>query len=325
MSFTRRCVLTLALGLGVVAAAPSALAQSYPSKPITIVVAYPAGGDTDAMARLYAEKLSARLGQTVIVDNRPGASGTIGSTAVSKAAPDGYTLLLAPSTFAVAQLVLKTGGGGYDEINSFTPIIQTSVQPLVLAVSQSAGVKDVKGLVAAAKAKTLSYASPGSGSPMHIFGEMFNKSAGTKLSHVPYRGVAPAVNDVIGGHLPVTFMTLGPLTPHVPSGKIAILAVADAQRTSLAPNVPTFAELGYPDLDIGAWQGLYAPKGLPADIARLLNTQLNEILKMPDVISKMATFGALPAGGDAARLSASTTNDRSRLGKIIKELGIEAN
>ncbi len=325
MKYTRRHALAIAVSIGAALSTGSAFAQAYPNKPITIVVSYPAGGDTDAMARLYAEKLTTRLGQTVIVDNRPGASGTIGSASVAKAAPDGYTLLLAPSTISIAQLVLKTGSGSsYDTLNGFTPIVQTSIQPLFIAASTAAGTKDLKELVALSKTKNLSYASPGSGSPMHILGEVFNKAAGVKLSHVPYRGVAPAVNDVLGGHVPVTFMTFGPVAPHIASGKVVLLAVADPQRSTLAPNVPTLAELGYKDVDIGAWQGLFGPKGLPADVARTLNSHLNEILNMPDVVAKMAVFGALPAGGDPARLAKSNAVDYERFGKIIKEFGIQA-
>ncbi|WP_309681732.1 tripartite tricarboxylate transporter substrate binding protein [Polaromonas sp.] len=325
MKFTRRQAFAIAACMGAALSTGSAMAQAYPSKPITLVVAYPAGGDTDAMARLYAEKLSTRLGQPVIVDNRPGASGTIGSTYVAKAPADGYTLLLAPSTFSIAQLVLKAGSAtSYDVLNGFTPIVQTSVQPLFIAASTGAGIKDVKELVTLSKTKPLSYASPGSGSPMHILGEMFNKSAGAKLSHVPYRGVAPAVNDLLGGHVPVTFITWGPVAPHITSGKVAALAVADPQRSSLAPNVPTLAELGYKDVNVGAWQGLFGPKGLPADIVKTLNGQLNDILKMPDVASKMAVFGALPAGGEPARLAQSNAGDLARFGKIIKELDIQA-
>jgi tripartite-type tricarboxylate transporter receptor subunit TctC len=325
MNHTRRLVIAIAASLGAALSAGSAMAQTYPSKPITLVVAYPAGGDTDAMARLYAEKLASRLGQPVIVDNRPGASGAIGSAYVAKAQADGYTLLLAPSTFSIAQLVLKTGSGSsYDVLNGFTPIVQTAIQPLFIAASTAAGAKDLKELVAMSKTKPLSYASPGSGSPMHILGEMFNKAAGVKLSHVPYRGVAPAVNDVLGGHVPVTFMTLGPVAPHIATGKVVLLAVADARRSSLAPNVPTLAELGYKDVEVGAWQGLFGPKGLPADIVKTLNSHLNEILKMPDIAAKMATFGALPAGGEPSRLAKVNAADYARFGKIIKEFGIQA-
>ncbi|CAB5678772.1 Argininosuccinate lyase [Delftia tsuruhatensis] len=324
MNKTRRQVSLAAAFLAAATLSGTAMAQAYPAKPITIIVAYPAGGDTDAMARLYAEKLSTRLGQPVLVDNRPGASGTIGSVHVAKAAPDGYTLLLAPNTFAIAQFVLKTASGSsYDVLHGFTPIVQTSVQPMFVAVNQASGIKDMKTLIAQGKRDGLTYASPGSGSPMHILGEMFNRAAGTRIAHIPYKGVAPAVNDLIGGHVPTTFMTWGPIAPYV-GGKVTALAVADSQRSALAPNVPTLSELGVKDVEVSAWQGLFGPKGMPPETVKLLNTHLNEILKMPDVVSKMATFGALPAGGEPARLEKTNAADFNRFGKLIKDLDIRA-
>ena len=324
MALNRRQLSLTVLSLAAALGSATVAAQTYPSKPITIVVAYPAGGDTDAMARLYAEKLGQRLGQPVVVDNRPGASGVIGSVHVSKAQPDGYTLLMAPSTFAIAQLVLKTPPkSGYDVLNGFAPIVQTSYQPLFVASNQESGIKDVQTLVSKAKAGGLSFASPGSGSPMHILGELFNKVAGVKIDHVPYKGVAPAVNDLIGSHVPTTFMTYGPLAPYV-GGKVNVLAVADSKRTPLAPSVPTLAEAGIQGVEVSAWQGLFAPKGVSPDVVKLLNGHMNEILKMPDVVSKMHTFGALPAGGDAAQLGKLNAGDYQRFGKLIKELGIQA-
>ena len=316
----RRHLLALAAA---VCFAPAAFAQgNWPSKPITIIVSYPAGGDTDAMARLYAEKLTQRLGQPVIVDNKPGASGIIGSSYVAKAPADGYTLLMAPSTISIAPLVVKTANA-YDVLNDFTPIIQTATQPLFL-VSGANSAKDMKELLATARIQPLSYASPGSGSPMHILGELFNKSTGVKVSHVPYRGVAPAVNDVLGGHIPLTYITWGPVEPYVASGKVHILAVADKQRSPLAPNVPTMSEVGVKDVEVSAWQGLLAPKGLSPEIQKTLNTHMNEILKMPDVVAKMKVFGALPAGGEPARLAKTNADDNARFGKIIKDFGISA-
>jgi tripartite-type tricarboxylate transporter receptor subunit TctC len=323
MNLTRRRALAAACAGLALGAAPT-FAQSWPSKPVTIVVSYPAGGDTDAMARLFAEKLQVRLGQPVVVDNKPGASGIIGNAYVARAQADGYTLLLTPSTFSIATLVVKTGGSNqYDVLNDFTPIVLTGTQPLFL-VSGAGGAKDLRELLASAKTKPLSYASPGSGSPMHILGELFNKAAGVKVSHVPYRGVAPAVNDVLGGHIPLTFVTWGPVAPHVATGKMTALAVADSARSPLAPNVPTLAELGVKGVEVTAWQGLMGPKGLPPDIVRTLNTHMNEILKMPDVAAKMQTFGALPAGGEPARLARVNAADHARFGKIIKDFGIQA-
>jgi tripartite-type tricarboxylate transporter receptor subunit TctC len=324
MKSTRRLALAAAVSAAALSLAGPVAAQAWPSKPITIVVAYPAGGDTDAMARLYAEKLSARLGQPVIVDNKPGASGIIGNSFVAKAPADGYTLLMTPSTISIAQLVVKTSPStSYDVLNDFTPIVQTATQPLFL-VSGAAAPKDMKELLATARSKPLTYASPGSGSPMHILGELFNKSAGVKVAHVPYRGVAPAVNDVLGGHVPLTFITWGPVEPYVASGKVHVIAVADKQRSPLAPNVPTLAEVGVKDVEVGAWQGLMAPKGLSPEIQKTLNAHMNEILKMPDVVAKMKVYGALPAGGDPARLAKTNADDHARFGKIIKDFGIQA-
>ncbi|WP_309907278.1 tripartite tricarboxylate transporter substrate binding protein [Variovorax soli] len=324
MKPTRRQALALALSLAAASAAAPTWAQGYPAKPITLVVAYPAGGDTDALARLFAEKLSSRIGQPVVVDNRPGASGVIGSNFVAKAPADGYTLLLAPSTFSIAQLVLKTGGGAsYDVLNGFTPIIQLGTLPLFLVAGGASGFKSFKD-VQGAKDKTLSYASPGSGSPMHILGEMVNKAAGLNLGHVPYKGVAPAVNDVLGGHVPLTYITYGPVAPYLAGGKMLPLAVADRVRSPLAPNVPTFAELGYKNVEVTAWHGLFGPKGLPPEIVKTLNGHFNEILKMPDVASRMAVLGALPLGGAPDVLAKTNAADFERFGKVIKELGIQA-
>ena len=324
MKIARRTALAAACAVLALSAVPSFAQGGWPGKPITIVVAYPAGGDTDAMARLYAEKLSTRLGQPVIVDNKPGASGIIGNSFVAKAQPDGYTLLMTPSTISIATLVVKTGpANSYDVLNDFTPIVQTASQPLFLIAGANNG-KDLKEVIASAKAKPVSYASPGSGSPMHILGEMFNKAAGVKLSHVPYRGVAPAVNDVLGGHVPLTWVTWGPVAQYVPAGKMVALAVADEERSPLAPNVPTLTELGVKDVQVSAWQGLMGPKGLPPEIVRTLNGHMNEILKMPDVVAKMKVFGALPAGGEPARLAKVNANDHARFGKIIKDFGIQA-
>lgn len=324
MPTPRRHVLALAAALAA-CSATSVLAQAWPSKPVTIVVAYPAGGDTDAMARLFAEKLATRLGQPVVVDNRPGASGIIGSTYVAKAVPDGHTLLLAPSTFSFAQSVLKTSpGASYDVVNSFAPVVQTCTMPMFIAVSGGTGLKDLKGLVTQAKAKEMSFASPGSGSPMHILGEVFAKDSGARLAHVPYKGVAPAVNDVLGGHVPLTVMTLGPIAPFLANGKVAALAVMDDKRSPLAPQVPTMAEAGFKPLDGTAWQGLFAPKGTPAPVVLALNQHMNAILQMPEVVAKMGVFGALPAGGEPARLEKTTADDHARYTRLVKEFGIQA-
>ncbi|WP_162565207.1 Bug family tripartite tricarboxylate transporter substrate binding protein [Variovorax sp. SRS16] len=321
--------LFLALGVllgGAWGSGAHAEAPAYPAKPITVVVGYPAGGDTDAMARLFAEKLQLRLGQPVIVDNRPGAGGTIGNTYVSRAAPDGYTLLFTPNPFTTAPLVMKLAPSvSYDVLNGFTPVIHSANQAVLLVASPTAGIKSVADLVAQAKAgKALSYGTPGAGSPMHIAGEWLNRDAGIQVQHVPYRGVAPSVNDVIAGHIPLAYVTLGPVAQYVSTGKLYALAISDGKRSPLLPNVPTLAELGYKDIDAGAWNGFFAPRNTPASVVNLLNANLNEILRMPDVIAKMGTYGAAPVGGPPAALAKVNAADYERLGKVIKDLSIQA-
>lgn len=310
--------LTLPLG--------SALAQAYPSKQINLVVSFPPGGDTDALARVFAEKLSARVGQPVVVENKTGASGTIGNSFVAKANPDGYTLLFTPNTLATAPLVLKPGTGAtYDPLTDFTPVILAGTQSLFVVVNTATGVTNLKDLVAAAKSgKITNYASPGNGSPMHILGEMFNKSAGIKLTSVPYRGSGPAIVDLLGGQLPMMYTTLGPVAQHIASGKLANIGVADAKRSPLAASVPTLAEAGFNDSEVGAWQGLVGPKGMSPDIVRVLNGHMNEILKMPDVVTRMTGLALVPVGGEPAALSRAVASDFNRYGKIIKETGIQA-
>jgi tripartite-type tricarboxylate transporter receptor subunit TctC len=293
---------------------------------VTIVVSYPAGGDTDAVARLFADKLTARLGQQVLVDNRAGASGTLGNVSVAKAAPDGYTLLFTPSTFPIAQHVLKLAPStAHDVVKDFTPIIKTGNIPLLIVASPSSGIRDLKQLLTEAKAgKPFTYGSPGSGSPMHIAGEMLNKAADTKIAHVPYKGVAPVVNDTLGGHVTIGWVTPGAVGQHVTGGRLLPLAVAEHERTKLMPNVPTLIELGYKDVDVSAWMGLLGPKGLPADIAGKLNAHMNEILKMPDVVAKLNALGIEPTGGDGSVLARQIATDNERFGKLVKEFGITA-
>nr|WP_253252579.1 tripartite tricarboxylate transporter substrate binding protein [Variovorax boronicumulans] len=307
-------------------AATAALAQSWPAKPITLVVAYPAGGDTDAIARTYAEKLAQRLGQPVLVDNRPGASGMIGNAWVAKAPADGYTLLFTPSTFPIAQHVLKAGPGvAHDVVKDFTPIVKTGNIPVLMVTAPTSGIQNVAQLVAGAKAgKAFTYGTPGAGSPMHIAGELFNKDAGVAIAHAPYRGVAPVVNDTLGGHVSVGWITPGAVAGHIAAGKLVPLAVAERQRTKLMPNVPTFLELGYRDMDVSAWMGLLGPKAMPAEVVQTLNRHVNEILKMPDVQARMAALGIEPVGGEPAVLARQIADDDQRFGRLVREFGIRA-
>ncbi|MBL0419212.1 tripartite tricarboxylate transporter substrate binding protein [Ramlibacter sp. AW1] len=325
MKLARRAFLLSATLLALSSTAPAWAQQRYPGKPITIVVAYPAGGETDVIARMFGEKLTARLGQPVVVDNRVGATGIIGTTHVSRAAPDGYTLLLAPNTFTIAQTVLKTpAGSGYDVLNGFTPVIQAGTAPLFLVASAGSGFKSVADAVAASKTREIAYGSPGTGSPMHILGELLNRESGARFRHVPYKGVLPAVNDVVGGHLPLVYTSLGIVAPHFATGKLVPLAVADRQRSPLAPNVPSLQELGYKDIEVSGWYGLYGPKGMPAEVVATLNSHLNEILRMPDVAARMATLGSLPLGGTPESLRTRTAADYERFNGLLKTLNLQA-
>jgi tripartite-type tricarboxylate transporter receptor subunit TctC len=305
---------------------PAVFAQGYPAKPITVVVAYPPGGDTDAIARLFAEKLSQRLKQTVIVDNKPGAGGVVGNSLVGRAPADGYTLLFTPNPFTTAPMVMKLApAASYDVLGGFEPIAKTAIQPLVLVANPGVGIKSIPDMIAMAKSgKSLSYASPGAGSPMHILGEWLNASAGVKITHVPYRGVGPSVVDVVAGHVNTAWVTLGAVSQYTSNGRLIPLVVGDAQRSALAPNLPTLVELGYKDVVVGAWNGFFAPKGTPADVVKLLNGHLNEILKQQDVIDKLAVFGALPAGGPPDVLGKTNASEYDVMGKVIRDLGITA-
>ena len=315
--------LALACGL---AFAPARAQTAYPAKPITIVVSYPPGSDTDSIARMLAERLSQRLNQAVIVDNKPGAGGTIGNSFVGRAAPDGYTLLFTPNPFTTAPMVLRLApASSYDVLHGFEPIIQIATQPLVLVAHPGVGAKSVPELVALARSgKALTYASPGAGSPMHIVGEWLNRAAGVKITHVPYRGVAPSVNDVVAGHVDTAWVTLGVVSQYTQQKRLLPLAIGDATRSPLAPDVPTLAESGYKDVVVGAWNGFFAPKGTPAGVVRLLNGHLNEIIKSSEVASKLATFGAIPVGGSSDVLAKTNATEYEVMGRLIKELAITA-
>jgi len=322
----RRRFCCTALAGGALAARPAFSEQAYPSRPITVIVSYPPGGDTDAIARLFADKLGQRLGQTVLIDNRPGAGGAIGNGLAGRARPDGYTLLFTPNPFTTAPLVMKlSGAASYDVLGGYEAVIHTAIQPLVLVCSPRLGVRTLPQLVARARAgATVSYASPGAGSPMHILGEWLNRAAGVKFSHVPYRGVGPSVTDVVAGHVDTAWVTFGAVRQYLDSGKLLALAVGDARRSPLAPQVPTLVELGYPDVVVGAWNGFFAPRKTPAAVIALLNAHLNAILKEPEVVEKLATFGALPAGGAPGVLAELNQREYAVMGKAIRELGIAA-
>lgn len=309
---------------GVLLAVSGAAAQAWPTRPVTLIVAYPSGGDTDLMARIYGEKLTALLKQPVVIDNRPGASGTLGANLVAKAPTDGYTLLFAPSTFAIAPLVLKNGVP-MDVNKDFTPILQVGSSSLLLVASRQANIKDVKTLVAAAgRDASISYGSSGTGSPMHIVAEMFNKSAGIKLQHIPYKGTTPALADLLGGHIAAAYVTPGSAAPYLSTGKLVPLAVTGQGRSSLMPQVPSLVELGYKDVDVTAWWGFFGPRGLRPEVAHRLNEAMQEVIQSPDVRAKLAALGAEPDLHDGAYLGRTVAADHERFGRVVREFGIHS-
>ncbi|MCY1289721.1 Tripartite tricarboxylate transporter family receptor [compost metagenome] len=302
-----------------------AFAETYPSKPISIVVPFSAGAGTDLIARILAEKLAPRIGQPVLVENRVGAAGVIGTNYVAKAPAAGYTLLFAPGSISFANLVVKVGpNGAYDPLHDFTPIIAVGNTPVFLVTGSNSGFKTFRDVAAAAKSKTMEYGSAGPGSILHIIGEVVNKETGVNLVHVPYKGVALAVADVLGGHIPFAYGSLSTIRPYLASGKLVPLAVTSRARSPLAPEVPTLSEVGYKGVDLNSWYGIFGPKGMPVDVVKKLNMHLNEILKMPDVIERMAAQGASPVGGSPEVLGKMNATDTERFGKIIKEMAIAA-
>lgn len=326
MPLTRRHLVILAACASATLTAPAMAQGAYPNKSITMVVSYPPGGDTDAIARLFAERLSQRLNQSVVVENRPGAGGTIGNAFVGRAAADGYTLLFTPNPFTTAPMVMNLPpASSYDVLGGFEPIIKIATQPLLLVAHPGVGIKTIPEMVAMAKGgKTMSYASPGAGSPMHVVAEWLNRGASVKIQHVPYRGVGPSVTDVVAGHVNTAWVTIGAVSQYTSSGRLVPLAIGDAKRSVLAPQIPTLVEAGYKDVVVGAWNGFFAPKGTPAAVVNTLNTHLNAILAMPDVVQRLATYGALPAGGAPEVLGKTNADEFALMSRIIKDLGIRA-
>ena len=314
--------LVRALVLCTLVASTGAHSQAWPTKPISLVVTYPAGGGADTMARLIAPKLGEALGQPVIIENKPGASGQIGASAVAKATPDGYTLMLDASSFAVNPALFAKLP--YDSDKAFKPIGVIALFPNVLLINPGVAATSVKELVALAKAKknAISYASSGNGSAQHLAGAMFESAAGVDMLHVPYKGGAPALNDVIGGQVPVFFGNLASTLQHVQAGKLRPLAVTSAKRSAILPNVPTMAEAGVAGYEVYEWNALFAPAGAPDAVVAKLASALQKTLDSPDVKTRIAQLGGeiQTAKPDAAQ---QFVRQQSTLwAKVVKERGI---
>ena len=317
------------LGAALLAAASlisfNAACAPYPDKPIHFVVPYPAGGPLDAVARLLAQKVSDRLKQPVVVDNKPGAGGNIGADLVAKSAPDGYTLLMgAVATHAINPTLYASIP--YDAQKDFIAVTQIASTPNVLVVNPSLPVHDVKEFIAYAKANPgrLNFGSGSTGSAGHLAGELFKSMAGVQMTHIPYKGAAPAMNDLIGGQIQLMFDNLASSLAQVKAGKIRALAVTTAKRTPLAPDLPTIAESGLAGFDINTWFGLFVPANTPHEIVSLLHDEFVRALDQPDVREKMTAMGAEPVGSTPEQFAAYIRSEAQKYARIIKASGAKA-
>lgn len=294
--------------------------DAWPSKPVRIVVPFAAGGTSDILARALAEKLQASLKQTVLVENKAGAGGVIGADSVAKSAPDGYTFLLGTIASHAINPALQPKMP-YDAGKDFSPVILLGSISNVLLVGANQPYKNVQDVIAAAKAQPggLPFASAGQGSSQHMSGETFRLLAKAELTHVPYKGSAPAVQDVIGGQIPMSFETVTVALPHVQSGRVRALAVTSARRSPVMPNVPTLQEAGVPGFDVASWQALYAPAGTPPVIVQRMNAEIAKIIAMPDMKAKMEGLGLEHAPNTPEQFAEFGRNEIAKWTRIVKE------
>jgi tripartite-type tricarboxylate transporter receptor subunit TctC len=306
-------------------AALNAVAQTaaFPTRPVTLVVPFPPGGGTDTGARIVAQKLSAKWGQQVIVENKGGAAGSIGADLVAKAKPDGYTILMGNiGTQAINPSLYKKLP--YDPDKAFAPISLVAELPLAMMVNPQVPAKTAKEFIAYAKSRPgqLSYSSSGAGGAPHLAAEMFKIATGSFIVHVPYRGGGPAVQDLIAGHVQLSFMTVLEASGHIKAGKLRALAVTSARRVSALADVPTLAESAAPGFDSISWIGLLAPAGTPKEIVEKISADTREVIAAEDVNARLVELGAIPAANTPAQFGSLIDKDRARYAKIIQERGI---
>jgi tripartite-type tricarboxylate transporter receptor subunit TctC len=308
--------------------APSAWAQSdpavgYPDRPVRFVVPWPAGGGTDIFARAISEKLQQSLGQPFVVDNRPGASGNIGAAEVARAKPDGYTIMIGTITLATNPALYKTLG--FDPIKDLATVTLVAGVPHMLVVNPALPAKNVKELIALAKQSPgkLTYSSAGVGSPFQIAAELFKQSANVDILHVPYKGGAPAIADVIGDHVDMTFANLVAVLPQAQAGQVRALAVTGATRSGAAPDIPTIAEAGLPGYAFSSWFGVLAPAGTPPGIVRKLNVEIVKALRSPEVSTQLSAQGADLIAGTPEQFEAFLKSETAKWNKVIHAAGIE--
>lgn len=320
----RRTTLARLLWLLMALCVPAiALGQQYPTKTIRIVAPYAPGGGVDLVARLIADPLSKALGQGVIVENRPGAAGTIGAALVARARADGHTLLLGTiATHGIAPSLYPSLP--YDAQNDFTPISLLVTQPNVLAVHPALGARSVADLIRLAKAKpaTIAYASSGIGTTQHLSAALFEVAAGVELVHVPYKGSAPALIDLLGGQVQIIFDNLATALPHIQAGKLTPLAVTSSSRTARLPGVPTMQEAGLPGYEVTSWYALYAPAHTPPAVAQRLNTEVRKAIALPAVTERLREQGLQPAPGSAAQLVELTRAEIGKWARVVKRAAV---
>ena len=302
----------------------AAAAQPYPSKQVRVVVPFAPGGGTDIAARVLAQGLTERLGQTFLVDNRPGASGIVGTEIVARSAPDGYTLLVGSQTVMAVVPAMYTKLVKYDTTRDFAPVIRIIDTPTLIAVHPSLPVKSIKELIALAKARPgqLSFGGSSGGTP-HMFGELFKTLAKVDMLFVPYKGEGPAITDAMGGHLSMVFSNLPTVLPLAQSGKLRALAVTSAQRVASAPEIPTVAESGVPDYTANSWFGLYAPAGTPREIVARINAESTAALNAPEVKSRLAQQGMFVVSNTADEFAAFLKMEIPRWTKVVKDSGVK--
>ena len=305
-----------ALALSLVLACASLQAQPYPGKPIRLVVPFPPGGGTDTVSRALAPTMAEALGQPIIVDNRPGAGGNIGAAEVAKAAPDGYTVLLAASTVAVNATLMPSLP--FDPLKDFASVVLLLENQSLLLVHPSSPVSNVREFIALAKAKRVTYASSGNGSGAHLAGEMFKMMAGVDLVHVPYKGAAPAMNDLIGGHVDSMIIDMSVAMPQVRAGRAKALAIGSAKRFESLPDVPTISESGVPGYEIAGLMGFVVPAGTPREAIDKLNAAANAALETPEVRKRLTGLALIPLGGPPEKLDARLRGDVEKYGRVVR-------
>lgn len=324
----RRRLLALAAAIACTAALPlqaqTANASGWPTKPVKLVVGYAAGGATDVIARLVAVKLGDQLGQPVVVDNRAGANSNVGAEAVARAPADGYTLYV----YTIANTINASlyGKLGYDPVKDFEPIGMIAKIPNILVVNPKLPVKNLADYVRYAKESKdgITFASSGSGSSIHLSGEMFKMQSQLKMLHVPYRGSAPAVTDLLGGQVDSMFDNTPSALPHVQAGKLRAIVITSAQRSPLLPDVPTLAESGYAGFDVQSWFGLAAPAGTPRPVVEQLNTALNKVLALPEVRNRLQELAATPDSGTPDKMRSFAAAEIKRWREVVKASGATA-